>query len=93
MPRITVEITTNDLGGLGRRCPGARAAERALRRAGLISDVKPHRIRLYGGPTGVCREVETPGQLRRFMRLLDGGCQVPPPRITIDVPEGWEEGR
>jgi hypothetical protein len=93
MAKVTVEITAGDVDRPGGTGSGASAAERALRRAGLIGDVHPHRIRLYDRPTGTWREVDTPGQLRRFMRLLDSGCVVPPPKVTIELPEGWQQSR
>ena len=92
MRKITVEITTGDIQVLGCAGAGAGVAERALRRAGLIGVVDPYWIRVYDRPSGSWREVETPGQLRRFMRLLDCGCRVPPPKVTIDVPEGADLG-
>jgi hypothetical protein len=90
VPTITVEITPDDIDSVHSFCTGASVAERALLRMGLIGSVQSDRIRLYGKPADVWREVDTPGQLRRFMRLFDGGIEVPPPKITIDVPEGWQ---
>lgn len=87
MVKVTLEITNGDIQALGGTRVGAGIAERAMRRAGLIGIVDSHRIRLYDRPTRSWCEVETPGQLRRFMRLVDHGCQVPPPIVVIEIPE------
>ncbi len=90
MPKITVEITAGDIQHLVGA--GARMAERALRRAGLISFVDTHWIRVYDAASGSWQDVETPGQLRRFMRLVEGGCRVPPPTLTICLPDPTPTG-
>lgn len=89
MRTVTVEITVSDIQLLAGA--GARMAERALRRAGFIGLVDSHWIRLYDAASRSWQEVETPGQLRRFMRLVEGGCHVPPPTLTISVPEPRQE--
>lgn len=91
MTTIMVEITASDVSDVGSVCTGACVAGYALRRIGLIGDVKPDRIRLYGRAPDVWREVDTPGQLRRFMRLFDSGVKVPPPTVAIELPEDWQD--
>lgn len=94
MTKIVVEITASDIQAPGCRRAGAGSAERAMRRAGLIGIVDLYWIRVYDRPTRSWREVETPGQLRRFMRLVDHGCQVPPPIVVIDMAKGpVDQGR
>jgi hypothetical protein len=89
LPTITVQITTDDLRHVGCSCTGACVVGRALRRLGLTGDVLPDRIRLFGGAQGQEYDVDVPGQLRRFMRLLDQGIEMPPPTVVIEVPDGW----
>jgi hypothetical protein len=91
MPAITVEITAGDVAGVGWLRTGARVAQRALLRIGLIGEVRPDLIWLYNWRQDEWHKVETPGQLRRFMRLFDDDSKVPPPRFTIEVPEGSQE--
>lgn len=87
MSRIVLEITASDIAAPGSRRAGADSAERAMRRAGLIGLVDAYWIRVYDRTTRSWQRIETPGQLRRFMRLVDGGCDVPPPIVVIDMPE------
>ncbi len=87
MTKIVVEITKNDIQAPGSGRAGAGSAERAMRRAGLIGIVDAYWIRVYDRPTRSWQRIETPGQLRRFMRLVDGGYDVPPPVVVIDMPK------
>ena len=87
MTKIVVEITRNDIQAPGSERAGAGSAERAMRRAGLITIVDAFWIRVYDQPTRSWRRTETPGQLRRFMRLVDSGYDIPPPIVVIDMPQ------
>ena len=83
------EITADDLRKCRGFCSSACVVEFALRRLGLIGDVRPDRIRLCGRAPGVWCVIDIPSQLRRFMRLFDQGVVLPPPTVAIEVPNGW----